>query len=147
MIDIYNLAEFGWFYFWFQVALSRQVGERKGENFNPVVSQLAPSRALGNTLGKMGRSPNMKRTRNEGQVGTEARPGEEATTQVKSQAACDLSSAVLIFSNHRESNMVERSWRYSFRENLVNVLVLVSERGHANHSVSSPGKGSEWREK
>ena len=85
------------------------MGERKGENFNPVVSQLAPSRALGNTLGKMGRSPNMKRTRNEGQVGTEARPGEEATTQVKSQAACDLSSAVLIFSNHRESNMVERS--------------------------------------
>ena len=84
-------------------------GKEKGEIFNLVVSQLAPSRTLADTPGTMGKNPHMKRTRNEGQVETERGPREEATTQVKSQAACDLSSAVLIFSSHRESNMVETS--------------------------------------
>ena len=45
----------------------------------------------------MRRRANIKSTRNEGSGETESRPREEATPQVKSQAACDSASAVFVF--------------------------------------------------
>lgn len=69
---------------------------------------------LGHTTGKVGRSPGLKRIRNVGQAGTEARPREEAAIQVSSQAAHGSPREVLIFSNliWWTSGMVETNWGY-----------------------------------
>lgn len=73
IIDIYNLADVGWFYFQSQVAFSGQVGKERGPSLT-LKYHSWPKWDLGDITGKPGRSSGVKRTRNVGLAGTEARP-------------------------------------------------------------------------
>ena len=98
--------------------------KERGMTFNPAVWRLTLSRTLGDTTGKMRRSPGVKRVRN---VGGHAE--ERAATQVSSQAACGSFRAVLTFSDPIwwKAKAAEASWRYSLKENLVKILISGSD--------------------
>lgn len=92
-MDIHHLAKL-WSFYSNSKWHSSGRWEKRGMTFNPAVWQLTLSRTLGDTTGKMRRSPRYEENK---KCGSNAE--ERAAIQVNSQVACGSSRAVLTFSN------------------------------------------------